>query len=80
MEDLLLCPVDVKFAIDHQGHLFLLQVRPITRLAGGMDFAMTPPEGTFDRVDTGFRWLTEQNARLLAFLPPVADWTVSPAP
>ncbi|WP_257291503.1 PEP/pyruvate-binding domain-containing protein, partial [Endozoicomonas sp. ONNA1] len=44
LEDLLLCPVDVEFAIDHQGCLFVLQVRPITRLSGGMDFAMDIPE------------------------------------
>ncbi|WP_257291260.1 DUF4116 domain-containing protein [Endozoicomonas sp. ONNA1] len=44
LEDLLLCPVDVEFAIDHQGCLFVLQVRPITRLSGGMDFAMSMPE------------------------------------
>ena len=31
---------------------------------------LLPPEGTFDRVDTGFRWLTGQNARLLAFFAP----------
>ncbi|WP_257292200.1 DUF4116 domain-containing protein, partial [Endozoicomonas sp. ONNA1] len=46
LEDLLLCPVDVEFAIDHQGRLFLLQVRPVTRLSGGMDFAMFIPEET----------------------------------
>ena len=28
---------------------------------------LLPPEGTFARVDTAFRWLTEQNARLLTF-------------
>uniref|UniRef100_UPI002148F6D1 PEP/pyruvate-binding domain-containing protein n=1 Tax=Endozoicomonas sp. SESOKO3 TaxID=2828744 RepID=UPI002148F6D1 len=46
LEDLLLCPVDVEFAIDHQGRLFLLQVRPVTRLSGDMDFAMAIPEDT----------------------------------
>ena len=45
LEDLLLCPVDVEFAIDHQDRLFLLQVRPVTRLPGGMDFALPIPEG-----------------------------------
>ena len=46
LEDLLLCPVDVEFAIDHHDRLFLLQVRPITRLSGGMVFAMSKPEET----------------------------------
>ena len=43
LEDLLGCPVDIEFGIDHLGQVFLLQVRPITRLSGGMDFAMSPP-------------------------------------
>lgn len=46
LENLLLCPVDVEFAINHQNQLFLLQVRPVTRLSGGMDFAMPTPEDT----------------------------------
>ncbi len=46
LEDLLLCPVDVEFAIDHHDRLFLLQVRPITRLSGAMVFAMSKPEET----------------------------------
>ena len=46
LEDLLLCPVDLEFAIDHHDRLFLLQVRPITRLSGGMVFAMSKPEET----------------------------------
>ena len=46
LEDLLLCPVDVEFAIDHHDRLFLLQVRPITRLSGGMVFAMSKPQET----------------------------------
>ena len=57
LEDLLLCPVDVEFAIDHQGHLFLLQVRPITRLSGGMEFAMPTPDETLatgDGISEGF--------------------------
>ena len=69
MEDLLLCPVDVEFAIDHQGHLFLLQVRPITRLAGGMDFAMSTPkdtlatgEGVSEGYCTGTLWLGTNQA------------------
>ncbi|WP_422413726.1 MULTISPECIES: PEP/pyruvate-binding domain-containing protein [unclassified Endozoicomonas] len=46
LENLLLCPVDMEFAIDHKGRLFLLQVRPVTRLSGGMSFAMPIPEET----------------------------------
>ncbi|WOG25645.1 DUF4116 domain-containing protein [Endozoicomonas sp. 8E] len=46
LENLLLCPVDVEFAVDHQGRLFLLQVRPVTRLAGDMVFAMPIPAET----------------------------------
>ena len=63
LEDLLLCPVDVEFAIDHQGRLFLLQVRPITRLSGGMEFAMPMPsdtvatgEGVSEGYCTGTLW------------------------
>ena len=43
LEDLLHCPIEIEFGIDHLGQVFLLQVRPITRLSGGMDFAMLPP-------------------------------------
>ena len=31
---------------------------------------LSPPEGTFSQVATAFRWLTDQNARLLAFFAP----------
>ncbi|WOG25643.1 PEP/pyruvate-binding domain-containing protein [Endozoicomonas sp. 8E] len=67
LESLLFCPVDVEFAIDHQGQLFLLQVRPVTRLSGGMDFAMPVPEETLaigEGVSEGFctgpLWLAKQ--------------------
>ncbi|WP_448216769.1 PEP/pyruvate-binding domain-containing protein [Endozoicomonas sp. 2B-B] len=67
LENLLLCPVDVEFAIDHQGCLFLLQVRPVTRLSGGMDFVMSIPEETLaigEGVSEGFctgpLWLASQ--------------------
>ncbi|WP_422137804.1 DUF4116 domain-containing protein [Endozoicomonas sp. ALC020] len=67
LEDLLLCPVDVEFAIDHQGSLFLLQVRPVTRLSGGMDFAMPIPieslaigEGISEGFCTGPLWLAKK--------------------
>ena len=63
LEDLLLCPVDVEFAIDHEDRLFLLQVRPITRLSGGMEFAMPMPgatlatgEGVSEGYCTGTLW------------------------
>ena len=63
LEDLLLCPVDVEFAIDHEDRLFLLQVRPITRLCGGMAFAMAMPgatlatgEGVSEGYCTGALW------------------------
>ncbi|WP_257264235.1 PEP/pyruvate-binding domain-containing protein [Endozoicomonas sp. ONNA2] len=69
LEDLLLCPVDVEFAIDHQGRLFLLQVRPLTRLSGGMDFAMPIPEetlasgeGVSEGYCTGTLWLANNQA------------------
>ncbi|WP_422445083.1 PEP/pyruvate-binding domain-containing protein [Endozoicomonas sp. ALB091] len=69
LEDLLLCPVDVEFAIDHQGRLFLLQVRPITRLPGGMEFAMPIPketlasgEGVSEGYCTGSLWLANKQA------------------
>ncbi|WP_257287418.1 DUF4116 domain-containing protein [Endozoicomonas sp. SESOKO2] len=69
LEDLLLCPVDVEFAIDHQDRLFLLQVRPVTRLSGGMDFAMPIPEpeeilaigeGISEGYCTGPLWLARE--------------------
>ncbi|WP_257274446.1 PEP/pyruvate-binding domain-containing protein, partial [Endozoicomonas sp. SESOKO4] len=67
LEDLLLCPVDVEFAIDHQGQLLLLQVRPVTRLSGGMDFTMPIPEenlasgeGISEGYCTGPLWLAKK--------------------
>ncbi|WP_448216765.1 PEP/pyruvate-binding domain-containing protein [Endozoicomonas sp. 2B-B] len=69
LEKLLLCPVDVEFAIDHQGRLFLLQVRPVTRLSGDLDFAMPIPEetlatgeGVSEGYCTGTLWLAEEQA------------------
>ncbi|WP_448216738.1 DUF4116 domain-containing protein [Endozoicomonas sp. 2B-B] len=69
LEKLLLCPVDVEFAIDHQGRLFLLQVRPVTRLSGGLDFAIPIPEetlaigeGVSEGYCTGPLWLAEEAA------------------
>ncbi|WP_422474909.1 PEP/pyruvate-binding domain-containing protein [Endozoicomonas sp. ALB032] len=69
LEKLLLCPVDVEFAINYQGRLFLLQVRPVTRLSGGLDFAMSIPEetlaigeGVSEGYCTGPLWLAEESA------------------
>ncbi|WOG25672.1 PEP/pyruvate-binding domain-containing protein [Endozoicomonas sp. 8E] len=69
LEKLLLCPVDVEFAINNQGRLFLLQVRPVTRLSGGLDFAMPIPEetltigeGVSEGYCTGPLWLAEESA------------------
>ncbi len=42
LEDLLLCPVDVEFGVDKQGELFIVQVRPVTRLPGAMNFGVMP--------------------------------------
>ena len=63
LEDLFLCPVDMEFAIDHQGRLFVLQVRPATRLSGAMEFAMPIPsdivatgEGVSEGHCTGTLW------------------------
>ena len=44
LENQLMCPVDVEFAIDQQGQLQLLQVRPVTKLPGGMRFTLGIPE------------------------------------
>ncbi|WP_422133461.1 PEP/pyruvate-binding domain-containing protein [Endozoicomonas sp. ALD040] len=69
LEDLLLCPVDVEFAIDRRGCLLLLQVRPVTRLSGSMDFAMLIPketltigEGISEGYCTGTLWLAREQA------------------
>nr|WP_306674589.1 DUF4116 domain-containing protein [Endozoicomonas sp. ISHI1] len=69
LEGLLLCPVDVEFAIDHQGCLFLLQVRPITRLTGDMEFAVSVPEDSLASGEavsegycTGSIWLAKKGA------------------
>ena len=44
LENLLGCPVDVEFAVDQKGQLFLVQVRPITALLGAASFSGTPPD------------------------------------
>ena len=42
LESRLLCPVDVEFGIDQSDRLFILQVRPLTRLPGAMKFDSSP--------------------------------------
>ena len=63
LENLLLHPVDLEFAIDHQGRLFLLQVRPFIQLSSGVEFAMPTPgctvatgEGVSEGYCTGTIW------------------------
>ena len=43
LENLLCCPVDVEFAINRQGEVVILQVRPMTRLCGGRQFSAARP-------------------------------------
>ncbi|WP_299731251.1 DUF4116 domain-containing protein [uncultured Endozoicomonas sp.] len=43
LENMLCCPVDVEFAADMQRKLHIVQVRPVTRLAGGSCFNAAPP-------------------------------------
>ncbi|WP_422137808.1 DUF4116 domain-containing protein [Endozoicomonas sp. ALC020] len=91
LENLLLCPVDVEFAIDHQGQLFLLQVRPVTRLSGDMVFAMPIPEETLATGEsvsegycTGPIWLAKKpEADAMPFgaivvAPHAEDWMLEP--
>ena len=49
LENRLLCPVDVEFAIDQQGDLWFLQVRPVTSLPGGSSFSTPSPVNTLDQ-------------------------------
>ena len=42
-ENLLLCPADIEFAIDQDGNLYIVQLRPLTVLTGGLNFATEPP-------------------------------------
>ena len=71
LEGLLGCPIDAEIAVDHLGQVFLLQARPITRLSGGMDFAMPPPApektlasgiGVSEGYCTGPLWLATNQA------------------
>ena len=43
-EDMLLCPVDFEFAIAKDGTVYALQLRPLTVLTGGVNFAIDPPK------------------------------------
>ncbi|WP_257291700.1 PEP/pyruvate-binding domain-containing protein, partial [Endozoicomonas sp. ONNA1] len=91
LEDLLLCPVDAEFAIDHQGRLLLLQVRPVTRLPGGMDFALPIPEESLvigQTVSEGFCtgpiWLAKKQEagsmpeRAIIVARHAEDWMLEP--
>ena len=49
LENRLLCPVDVEFAIDQQGKLWFLQVRPVTSLPGNSSFSTPSPVNILDR-------------------------------
>ena len=49
LENRLLCPVDVEFAIDQQGKLWFLQVRPVTSLPGGSSFSTASPVNILDQ-------------------------------
>ena len=69
LEEHLWCPIEIEFGIDHLGQVFVLQVRPITRLSGGMDFAMPPPApeetlasgiGVSEGYCTGPLWLAKK--------------------
>ena len=43
LENLLGCPVDIEFAVDQEGQLYLVQVRPLTALTGAASFSGNPP-------------------------------------
>ena len=49
LENRLLCPVDVEFAIDQEGELWFLQVRPVTSLPGGSSFTTPSPVNILDQ-------------------------------
>ena len=49
LENRLLCPVDVEFAIDQQGNLWFLQVRPVISLPGGSSFSTPSPVNILDQ-------------------------------
>ena len=49
LENRLLCPVDVEFAIDQKGKLWFLQVRPVTSLPGGSSFSTPAPVDILDQ-------------------------------
>ena len=42
LEDMLMCPVDVEFGVGEDNRLYILQVRPVTRLRGAMKFDIAP--------------------------------------
>ncbi|WP_422138930.1 PEP/pyruvate-binding domain-containing protein [Endozoicomonas sp. ALC020] len=91
LESLLLCPVDAEFAINPEGDLFLLQVRPVTQLSGDMDFAMTIPKetiaigaGVSEGFCTGSLWLARRPEAdsmpdgAIVLADHVEDWMLEP--
>ena len=46
LEQQLCCPVDVEFAVGQKGELYILQVRPVTTLAGGSHYCGDIPTAT----------------------------------
>ncbi|WP_422133474.1 PEP/pyruvate-binding domain-containing protein [Endozoicomonas sp. ALD040] len=91
LENLLCCPVDVEFAIDRLGRPILLQVRPVTRLSGGMDFNMPIPEQTLaigesvsEGYCTGPIWLAKKRQagsmpeRAIVVAHHAEDWMLEP--
>lgn len=44
LEDMIGCPVDIEFAVDRSDRLYLVQVRPVSALAGGASFTCRPPD------------------------------------
>ena len=49
LENALLAPLDIEFAIDHNGKVWILQARPITCLPGSSQFSMAFPNQYLDR-------------------------------
>ncbi|WOG30415.1 DUF4116 domain-containing protein [Endozoicomonas sp. 8E] len=91
LENLLFCPVDAEFAINRKGLLFPVQVRPVTRLSGGMDFALPIPEetiatgaGVSEGFCTGTLWLARRQKAdsmpegAIVVAPNAEDWMLEP--
>ncbi|WP_422441771.1 MULTISPECIES: DUF4116 domain-containing protein [unclassified Endozoicomonas] len=91
LENLLFCPVDAEFAINRKWQLFPVQVRPVTRLSGGMDFALSIPEetiatgtGVSEGFCTGTLWLARRQKAdsmpegAIVVAPHAEDWMLEP--